>query len=156
MWVLSHTWVSSAAAWSTSSTRLIALLDEVGGLEHMSPTSACKIPSIRPERPLGSSPALRRWMQAGLWDVMLGALNEVGTGHDSVQLIDSTTGFANPRRFALAARSGPAPAACRGVGVEVTWDLAHFDRPPGPIADAIGMARAAEPSIPTGQLSLPL
>ena len=77
----------------------------------MSPTSACKIPSKRPERPLGSSPALRRWMQAGLWDVMLGALNEVGTGHDSVQLIDSTTGFANARRFALAARSGPAPAA---------------------------------------------
>ena len=32
----------------------------------------------------------RRWTQAGIWDVMLEALNETGTGHDSVQMIDST------------------------------------------------------------------
>jgi transposase len=32
----------------------------------------------------------RRWTQAGLWDVILEALNETGTGHDSVQMIDST------------------------------------------------------------------
>ena len=32
----------------------------------------------------------RRWMQAGLWDVMLEALNETGEGHVSVQMIDST------------------------------------------------------------------
>jgi len=32
----------------------------------------------------------RRWTQAGLWDVMLEALNESGAGKDSLQMIDST------------------------------------------------------------------
>ena len=32
----------------------------------------------------------RRWTQAGIWDVMLEALNETGAGNDSVQMIDST------------------------------------------------------------------
>ena len=32
----------------------------------------------------------RRWTLAGVWDVMLEALNETGAGHDSVQMIDST------------------------------------------------------------------
>ncbi len=33
----------------------------------------------------------RRWTLAGVWDVMLEALTETGgTGHDSVQMIDST------------------------------------------------------------------
>ncbi len=32
----------------------------------------------------------RRWMLAGIWDVMLKALNDAGAGHDSVQMIDST------------------------------------------------------------------
>ena len=33
----------------------------------------------------------RRWTLAGVWDVILEALNETGgTGHDSVQMIDST------------------------------------------------------------------
>lgn len=32
----------------------------------------------------------RRWTQAGLWDVMLEALNATGEGRASVQMIDST------------------------------------------------------------------
>ena len=32
----------------------------------------------------------RRWTQAGIWDVMLEALNETGEGHISVQMVDST------------------------------------------------------------------
>ncbi|HAF79491.1 MAG TPA: hypothetical protein DCG66_00580 [Brevundimonas sp.] len=32
----------------------------------------------------------RRWTAAGVWDVMLEALNEAGAGHGSVQMIDST------------------------------------------------------------------
>jgi len=32
----------------------------------------------------------RRWTQAGIWDVMLEAVNETGTRHDNVQMIDST------------------------------------------------------------------
>lgn len=32
----------------------------------------------------------RRWTLAGVWDVMLEALNEAGEGHDSLQMIDST------------------------------------------------------------------
>lgn len=32
----------------------------------------------------------RRWTQAGLWDVMLEAMNDTCAGHDSVQMIDST------------------------------------------------------------------
>jgi hypothetical protein len=28
----------------------------------------------------------RRWTQAGIWDVMLEALNETGAGNDSVQM----------------------------------------------------------------------
>jgi transposase len=32
----------------------------------------------------------RRWTLAGVWDVMLAALNESGQGQDSVQMIDST------------------------------------------------------------------
>lgn len=32
----------------------------------------------------------RRWTQAGVWDVMLEALNDTGAGQNSVQMIDST------------------------------------------------------------------
>lgn len=32
----------------------------------------------------------RRWTVAGVWDVILEALNEAGAGHGSVQMIDST------------------------------------------------------------------
>ena len=32
----------------------------------------------------------RRWTLAGVWDVMLEALNETGAGHESLQMIDST------------------------------------------------------------------
>ncbi|MEN5363247.1 IS5 family transposase [Brevundimonas intermedia] len=32
----------------------------------------------------------RRWTLAGVWDLMLEALNETGAGHNSVQMIDST------------------------------------------------------------------
>jgi transposase len=32
----------------------------------------------------------RRWTLAGVWDVILEALNETGQGQDSVQMIDST------------------------------------------------------------------
>ena len=32
----------------------------------------------------------RRWTLAGVWDVLLAALNESGEGQDSVQMIDST------------------------------------------------------------------
>jgi transposase len=32
----------------------------------------------------------RRWTLAGVWDVLLAALNESGEGLDSVQMIDST------------------------------------------------------------------
>jgi transposase len=32
----------------------------------------------------------RRWTLAGVWDVLLAALNESGAGQDSVQMIDST------------------------------------------------------------------
>lgn len=32
----------------------------------------------------------RRWTLAGLWDVLLAALNDSGQGQDSVQMIDST------------------------------------------------------------------
>ena len=32
----------------------------------------------------------RRWSVSGVWDVLLEALNESGSGQDSVQMIDST------------------------------------------------------------------
>ena len=32
----------------------------------------------------------RRWTSSGVWDVLLGSLNDSGEGHDSVQMIDST------------------------------------------------------------------
>ena len=32
----------------------------------------------------------RRWTLAGVWDVLLAAVNESGAGQDSVQMIDST------------------------------------------------------------------
>jgi transposase len=32
----------------------------------------------------------RRWTLAGVWDVMLAALNDSGAGQDSLQMIDFT------------------------------------------------------------------
>jgi transposase len=62
----------------------------------------------------------RRWTQAGLWDVMLEALNEVGTGHDSVQMIDSTI---------IRAHQHAAGALKKGIRTRVLAALAVASRP---------------------------
>jgi transposase len=47
----------------------------------------------------------RRWSLSGVWDVLLEALNESGTGQDSVQMIDSTVVRAH--QHAAGAKGGP-------------------------------------------------
>ena len=62
----------------------------------------------------------RRWTQAGLWDVMLEALNEIGTGQDSVQMIDSTI---------IRAHQHAAGALKKGIRTKVLGALAVASRP---------------------------
>ena len=62
----------------------------------------------------------RRWTQAGLWDVMLEALNETGTGHDSVQMIDSTI---------IRTNQHAAGALKKGIRTRVLAALAVASRP---------------------------
>lgn len=62
----------------------------------------------------------RRWTQAGLWDVMLEAMNETGAGHDSVRMIDSTT---------IRAHQHAAGALKKGMRTRVLGALAVASRP---------------------------
>ena len=61
----------------------------------------------------------RRWTLAGVWDVMLEALNETGAGHDSVQMIDSTI---------IRAHQHAAGALKRGIRTRVLAALAVASR----------------------------
>ena len=67
----------------------------------------------------------RRWTLAGVWDVMLAALNEIGgTGHDSVQMIDSTI---------IRAHQHAASALQVGISTRVLAAVAGlFDQGPSP------------------------
>ena len=62
----------------------------------------------------------RRWTQAGIWDVMLEALNETGTGYDGVQMIDSTI---------IRAHQHAAGALKKGITTKVLAALAVASRP---------------------------
>lgn len=72
-----------------------------------------------PEPGPGSSSVLA--LDAGrLWDVMLEALNEIGTGHDSVQIIDFTI---------IRAHQHAAVALKNGIRTRVLAALAVASRP---------------------------
>ena len=62
----------------------------------------------------------RRWTQAGIWDVMLEAVNDPGTGHHSVQMIDSTI---------IRAHQHAAGALKKGIRTRVLGALAVASRP---------------------------
>ena len=62
----------------------------------------------------------RRWTQAGIWDVMLEALNETGAGNDSVQMIDSTI---------IRAHQHAAGALKKGMRTKVLAALVVVSRP---------------------------
>ncbi|WP_061936008.1 hypothetical protein [Aureimonas sp. AU22] len=53
-------------------------------------------------------------------------------------------------RDGLPWRHDPAPRMrlAEASGMEITWDLAHFDRPPDPAAHAVAVAQAADPDRP--------
>ncbi|WP_156386841.1 hypothetical protein [Aureimonas sp. Leaf454] len=53
-------------------------------------------------------------------------------------------------RDGLPWRHDPAPRLRQAEvsGLDVTWDLAHFDRPPDPVTHAVTVARAADPMRP--------
>ena len=62
----------------------------------------------------------RRWTLAGLWDVILEALNETGQGQDSVQMIDSTI---------VRAHQHAAGALKKGIRTKVLAALEVASRP---------------------------
>jgi transposase len=62
----------------------------------------------------------RRWTLAGIWDVMLEAMNEAGAGHDSVQMIDSTI---------IRGHQHAAGALKKGIRTRVLAALAVASRP---------------------------
>lgn len=62
----------------------------------------------------------RRWTQAGVWDVMLEALNDTGAGNDSVQMIDSTI---------IRAHQHAAGAQTKGIRTKVLAALVVASRP---------------------------
>ena len=62
----------------------------------------------------------RRWTLAGVWDVILEALNETGQGQDSVQMIDSTI---------IRAHQHAAGALKKGIRTRVLGALEVASRP---------------------------
>lgn len=62
----------------------------------------------------------RRWTLAGVWDVMLEALNDIGAGHASVQMIDSTI---------IRAHQHAAGALKKGITTKVLAARAVASRP---------------------------
>ena len=62
----------------------------------------------------------RRWTAAGVWDVMLEALNEAGAGHGGVQMIDSTI---------VRAHQHAAGALKKGIRTKVLAARAAASRP---------------------------
>ena len=62
----------------------------------------------------------RRWTLAGVWDVMLEALNDTGTGNDSLQMIDSTI---------IRAHQHAAGALKKGIRTRVLAALEVASRP---------------------------
>jgi transposase len=62
----------------------------------------------------------RRWTLAGIWDVILEALNETGQGQSSVQMIDSTI---------IRAHHHAAGALKKGIRTKVLGALEVASRP---------------------------
>ena len=62
----------------------------------------------------------RRWTLAGVWDVMLEALNDTGMGNDSLQMIDSTV---------IRAHQHAAGALKKGIRTRVLAARAVASRP---------------------------
>jgi transposase len=61
----------------------------------------------------------RRWLESGIFDLILQAMNESSTGHDSVQMIDSTIIRAHQH----------SAGAKKGVQTKVLAALAAASRP---------------------------